>query len=71
MATKVADRGGSGRMFFLRGTKRCYRDGLRITNLWGDFGETMSDDQFRTFLLVLRRALLMIIRWIEKNYSVE
>ena len=30
----------------------------------------MADPTLRDFLLVLRRALLMIVRWIEATYSV-
>jgi hypothetical protein len=29
----------------------------------------MTDDQLRDFLLMLRRALLMVVRWIEKTYG--
>jgi len=29
----------------------------------------MSDNELRDFLLVLRRALLMLVRWIEKRYG--
>ena len=29
----------------------------------------MSDNELRDFLLVLRRALLVIVRWIEKRYG--
>jgi hypothetical protein len=30
----------------------------------------MSDgDEMREFLIVLRKALLMIVRWIEKHYT--
>jgi len=31
----------------------------------------MDSDTLREFLLVLRRALLMVIRWIERRYQVE
>jgi hypothetical protein len=27
-----------------------------------------SDDEFREFVIVLRSALLMIVRWIERRY---
>lgn len=30
-----------------------------------------NDDQLRAFLLVLRRALLMIVKWIEQEYGVS
>lgn len=30
-----------------------------------------QDDGLRAFLLVLRDALLMIVRWIELHYSVK
>lgn len=29
-----------------------------------------STDDLREFLLLLRRALLMVVRWIEKRYGV-
>ena len=29
-----------------------------------------TDDEFRDFLLVLRRALLLIIRWIERRCGI-
>ncbi len=29
----------------------------------------MKDDELREFMIVLRRALLMIIRWIERRYD--
>ena len=29
---------------------------------------TQRDEDLREFLLVLRRALLMVVRWIEKRY---
>ncbi len=29
------------------------------------------DDDIKEFLLVLRRALLMIVGWIEKRYGLE
>ena len=32
---------------------------------------TQRDDDLREFLLVLRRALLMVVRWIEKRYLGE
>lgn len=32
--------------------------------------ETQSDD-LRDFLLVVRRALLMLVRWIERRYDVH
>jgi len=28
------------------------------------------DDDLREFMLVVRRALLMIVRWIEKHYAI-
>jgi len=31
----------------------------------------MQDDELREFLLVLRRALLMIVSYIEKRYGVN
>lgn len=31
----------------------------------------MNDDSLRAFLLVLRRALLMIVKWIEQEYGVS
>jgi hypothetical protein len=30
-----------------------------------------TNDELRDFLLVLRRALLMVVRWIEKRYEVN
>lgn len=30
-----------------------------------------STDDLQAFLLILRRALLMVVRWIEKNYQVD
>jgi len=30
----------------------------------------MSPDDLRDFLLVLRRALLMVVRWIEAKYHI-
>jgi len=27
-----------------------------------------SEDEFREFMLVIRRALLVVIRWIEQRY---
>ena len=33
--------------------------------------DQMSDNELRDFLLVLRRALLVIVRWIEKRYGTE
>lgn len=30
-----------------------------------------QDDDIREFMLVLRRALLMVIRWIERKYNLE
>ena len=30
-----------------------------------------TDDDFKDFLLILRRALLMVVRWIEKHYEVN
>ena len=32
---------------------------------------TSTTDDLRQFLLILRRALLMVVRWIEKNYQVD
>jgi hypothetical protein len=29
------------------------------------------DDELREFMLILRQALLMIVRWIEKRYGLE
>jgi len=29
------------------------------------------DDDLREFMLVLRRALLMVVRWIEKRYAIQ
>jgi len=31
----------------------------------------MSDDDFRAFLLVLRRALLMVVRWIDERCDLD
>ena len=31
----------------------------------------MADDELREFMLVLRQALLMIVRWIEKRYDLR
>jgi len=31
----------------------------------------MNNDDFKDFMLVLRKALLMIVRWIEKRYGLE
>jgi hypothetical protein len=31
----------------------------------------MRDDDLREFFLVTRRALLMVVRWIEKRYGLE
>jgi len=31
---------------------------------------TQASDDLREFLLVLRRALLMIVRWIEQRYEI-
>lgn len=28
-----------------------------------------NDNELRAFILILRRALLMIVRWIEKTYE--
>jgi len=28
-------------------------------------------DELRDFLIILRRALLMVVRWIEKTYEVN
>jgi hypothetical protein len=30
---------------------------------------TKDDDELRQFMIMLRQALLMIIRWIEKRYN--
>ncbi len=30
----------------------------------------MTDTEWREFMTVLRRALLMIVRWIEKRYAI-
>jgi hypothetical protein len=30
----------------------------------------MPDNELHEFLIILRRALLMIVRWIEKKYNV-
>jgi len=30
----------------------------------------VTDDDLRDFMLTLRRALMMVIRWIEKHYGV-
>lgn len=32
---------------------------------------TKRDDDLREFMLVLRRALQMIVRWIEKKYDLR
>jgi hypothetical protein len=29
------------------------------------------DEDLREFFLILRRALLMLVRWIEKKYSID
>jgi hypothetical protein len=34
-------------------------------------GSPCADEELREFLLVLRRALLVIVRWIEKRYCVD
>lgn len=31
----------------------------------------MTDDDLRAFMLVVRDALLMIVRWIERRYMVK
>jgi len=31
---------------------------------------TQAGDDLREFLLILRRALLMIVRWIEQRYEI-
>lgn len=40
---------------------------------WDKAGETMDKvaegDDLHEFMMVLRRALLLIVRWIEKRYS--
>lgn len=33
--------------------------------------ELSHSDELREFMLVLRRALLIIVRWIEKRYSLQ
>jgi len=33
--------------------------------------KTTDDDTMRDFLLVLRQALLMVVRWIEKRYEIK
>ena len=32
---------------------------------------TSTDNDLREFMLVLRRALLMVVRWIENHYGVN
>jgi len=37
---------------------------------WREFdARTPPEEDFRAFLLILRRALYMIIRWIEERYK--
>jgi hypothetical protein len=31
----------------------------------------MNDDDMREFMMVLRRALLMLVSWIEKKYQLS
>lgn len=31
----------------------------------------MREDRLRDLLLTIRRALLMVVRWIEKEYGIE
>lgn len=31
----------------------------------------MTDDDFREFLLILRRALLMVVRWIDERCELD
>lgn len=31
----------------------------------------MRDDRLKDLLLTVRRALLMVVRWIEKEYGIE
>jgi hypothetical protein len=33
--------------------------------------DTTAKEDLKSFLLVLRQALLMIVRWIEKKYNLE
>lgn len=34
-------------------------------------GVTVSDEELHEFLLLVRRALLMIVRWIERKYTLD
>lgn len=31
----------------------------------------MTDERLKSFFLMLRQALLMVIRWIEKEYQIK
>jgi hypothetical protein len=33
--------------------------------------QRMTNDELREFLLILRQALLMVVRWIEKRYDLR
>ena len=37
---------------------------------WEHGVSTMTDADAREFMLVLRRAMLMVVRWIERRYGV-
>jgi hypothetical protein len=43
-----------------------YDYSVGIRNPWG----VLRVDEMREFMMVLRRALLLVVRWIEKRYGI-